>query len=799
MASPEIFAEIFNTAPVGSYLLSPTRDAIILAVNDAFLKASTLRREEMVGRSLFDVFPHNEADPEDTGVEALRQSIARAIETGEPQTLPLQRFPLWVTTDDGKTRYEERFWSAVNTPIFNSEGTLLCVSHTTTDVTNAHLTRQALAASEQRFRSLFDAINQAFCVIELSFDEGAEPMDYKFVMVNPAFQAHTGLVDVVGKNVSKVIPGHDRHFFDIYGAVARNGLPIHAQREASQLGRWFDIYAFRPDAATPHQVGVLFSDITEQREDEQRLVASERNARSAAREALDATRRLDAVLEAAPIGIVVSDRGGAIERVNRSFAQFWGENHPRPQNIEDFEMWKGRWADHSDRHGHPLTAHEWTTARVLNGEAAARDIVSIESFDDPPNRRTLLSTGAPIRDDHGAIVGAVVAQLDITDRVNAEEELRLADRRKDEFLAMLSHELRNPLSPIASAAELMRVAPNDARRVSKSCEIISRQVKHMTGLIDDLLDVSRVTQGLINLNVEVLDANRVAADAIEQVRPIIERKRHRLSLRTSSTAALVRADEKRLTQVFVNLLNNAAKYTPEAGVIDFTVSLNDDCVKAVVADNGIGMTPEIAARAFDLFAQGERSSDRSQGGLGIGLALVKSLVQLHGGTVTAYSAGPGEGSTFVVCLKQAETSNVQRNDKTDNSLELPVLSRLRVLIVDDNPDASETLAMLMQTLGNEVRVAANGNGALKEVEQWNPDVCLLDIGLPDMDGYQLASKLRCRPETARKVLIAVTGYGLQQDKENAIAAGFDHHFVKPLDVRRLFSLLGDVASRADRE
>ncbi|KDR32022.1 MULTISPECIES: ATP-binding protein [Caballeronia] len=703
MASPEIFAEIFNTAPVGSYLLSPTRDAIILAVNDAFLKASTLRREEMVGRSLFDVFPHNEADPEDTGVEALRQSIARAIETGEPQTLPLQRFPLWVTTDDGKTRYEERFWSAVNTPIFNSEGTLLCVSHTT-----------------------------------------------------------------------------------IYGAVARNGLPIHAQREASQLGRWFDIYAFRPDAATPHQVGVLFSDITEQREDEQRLVASERNARSAAREALDATRRLDAVLEAAPIGIVVSDRGGAIERVNRSFAQFWGENHPRPQNIEDFEMWKGRWADHSDRHGHTLTAHEWTTARVLNGEAAARDIVSIESFDDPPNRRTLLSTGAPIRDDHGAIVGAVVAQLDITDRVNAEEELRLADRRKDEFLAMLSHELRNPLSPIASAAELMRVAPNDARRVSKSCEIISRQVKHMTGLIDDLLDVSRVTQGLINLNVEVLDANRVAADAIEQVRPIIERKRHRLSLRTSSTAALVRADEKRLTQVFVNLLSNAAKYTPEAGVIDFTVSLNDDCVKAVVADNGIGMTPEIAARAFDLFAQGERSSDRSQGGLGIGLALVKSLVQLHGGTVTAYSAGPGEGSTFVVCLKQAETSNVQRNDKTDNSLELPVLSRLRVLIVDDNPDASETLAMLMQTLGNEVRVAANGNGALKEVEQWNPDVCLLDIGLPDMDGYQLASKLRRRPETARKVLIAVTGYGLQQDKEKAIAAGFDHHFVKPLDVRRLF-------------
>jgi PAS domain S-box-containing protein len=232
MASPSLFEEIFNTAPVGSYLLSPTPEAIVLAVNDAFLKVSTLRREDMVGKSLFDIFPHNESDPNDTGVEALRQSIARARESGHADHMPLQRFPLWVSTEDGSMRYEERFWSAVNTPIFNAEGTLICVSHTTTDVTAAHLTQRALAASEQRFRTLFDAINQGFCVVEMAFDDRGEPVDYRFLATNPAFEAQTSVVNAVGRKMSELVPGHDRHFFEIYGSVAKNGVPIHVQVRA---------------------------------------------------------------------------------------------------------------------------------------------------------------------------------------------------------------------------------------------------------------------------------------------------------------------------------------------------------------------------------------------------------------------------------------------------------------------------------------------------------------------------------------------------------------------------------------
>ncbi|BBQ02442.1 hypothetical protein BSFA1_86310 (plasmid) [Burkholderia sp. SFA1] len=419
----------------------------------------------------------------------------------------------------------------------------------------------------------------------------------------------------------------------------------------------------------------------------------------------------------------------------------------------------------------------------------------IESFDEPPIRRVLLSSGVPIREQNCEITGAVVAQLDITDRVAAEEELLLAAKRKDEFLAMLSHELRNPLAPIASAADLIRTYPNDEHRVSKASAIIARQAKHMTGLIDDLLDVSRVTQGLVQYEFGVLDLNRAAADAIEQVRPVIERKKHRLSLHTSPVAALVRGDQKRLVQVLANLLNNAAKYTPENGSIEFSVSIENRHVKLTVSDNGIGMTPEVTARAFELFAQAERSADRAQGGLGIGLALVRSLITAHGGTVYAWSAGLGLGSAFVVCLPCLEVTHaaVDRVEH-EGGRASSSLANLKVLIVDDNADASEALGMLVETAGNDVQYAAHATTALELAARWRPDVCLLDIGLPDIDGYQLAGILRGNPETAQAVLIAVTGYGLPQDREKALAAGFDHHFVKPVDFKAVLGVLGAIAS-----
>jgi len=367
--------------------------------------------------------------------------------------------------------------------------------------------------------------------------------------------------------------------------------------------------------------------------------------------------------------------------------------------------------------------------------------------------------------------------------------LREQDRRKDEFLAMLAHELRNPLAPIGAAADLLRLVQLDHARVKQTSEIVSRQVSHMTGLIDDLMDVSRVTRGLVKLEKARLDAKRIVADAIEQARPLIESRRHRLSVQTPPESAVVIGDQKRLIQTLANLLNNAAKYTPEGGDITLSMQVDVADIKIKVVDNGIGMSPDLVDRAFELFAQAERSSDRTQGGLGIGLALVKSLVDMHGGRVFAASDGLGKGSTFTVLLPHVE---IKASDFGRSSAEtaMAVAERgLKVMIVDDNVDAAQLLAMLVEAAGHDVFVEYSSRQAIVTARTSAPDVCLLDIGLPDMDGNKLAKLLRGQPQTAGAVLVAVTGYGQEQDRTAALESGFDHHLVKPIDTGKLLQLL----------
>jgi signal transduction histidine kinase/BarA-like signal transduction histidine kinase len=367
-------------------------------------------------------------------------------------------------------------------------------------------------------------------------------------------------------------------------------------------------------------------------------------------------------------------------------------------------------------------------------------------------------------------------------------EMREIDRRKDEFLAMLAHELRNPLAPISAASELLKMDHLDRDRARKTCDVISRQVSHMTGLIDDLLDVSRVSRGLVTLDQKKLDAKHVIAHAIEQVRPLIDSRRHCLTVQTAPEAAIVHGDEKRLIQILTNLLNNAAKYTREGGSIMLTMDVDGENVILSVIDNGIGMEPHMIGQIFELFVQAERAPDRSQGGLGIGLALVKNLVRLHGGSVSAQSDGPGHGSTFTVTLPRAAVPVTTR-------LQSPVdrepsqIRRRRLLVVDDNVDAAQMLGMVLETAGHAVLVEHNATAALERARKEVPDFCLLDIGLPDMDGIELAKRLHAQPETAKTVLIAITGYGQDLDRKNTAQAGFHYHFVKPVDMEDLLQIL----------
>ena len=392
----------------------------------------------------------------------------------------------------------------------------------------------------------------------------------------------------------------------------------------------------------------------------------------------------------------------------------------------------------------------------------------------------------------------VMSQIELR-RAMAEQDtliaaLRQADQRKDEFLAMLAHELRNPLAPIVSAATMLSNFNLDPSMVQRASKIVARQAGHMTSLIDDLLDVSRVTRGKVELELRELDFKDVIADATEQVRPLIEKHRHRLVLDLPPARAIVVGDRKRLVQVMTNLLSNAAKYTLEGGRIEVQLTTQGEALAVEIRDDGIGMSPELIASAFDLFAQGARGLDRSQGGLGIGLALVRSLLKLHGGTVEASSDGAGQGSTFRVGLPLSTRNQVERRAR-DRNAEQGAMPPLRIGVVDDNEDAAVTLSLLLETLGHTVLVAHSAREALTALPAFGPDVCLLDIGLPEMNGYELASALRKKPGTAGAILIAVTGYAQEKDRALALAAGFHDLFAKPVDLDVLGAALVQIESR----
>lgn len=538
--------------------------------------------------------------------------------------------------------------------------------------------------------------------------------------------------------------------------------------------------------AKPKRMSGIVYDITERKRAEQCVRDSQRHALAVAQEAENERRRLDALLEAVPVGIIVADASGALVRVNAENRRIWG-SHPMASSQAEYAEWRAWWADGSERHGRALQPADWAMARALAGEASPRQIIEVEPFSGSGERRIILNSGAPIRGETGNIVGAVVAQMDITDRIKAEEALRHADQKKDEFLAMLAHELRNPLAPITAAATVLASRSINEAMVRRASEIIARQAKHMTGLIDDLLDVSRVTRGKVDLENTRLDARDIIAEAIEQVRPLLEKHHHRLSVRLSPVPLIVYGDRKRLIQVMTNLLNNAAKYTPDGGEIDITLEAELEQITIAVCDNGIGMTSDLINNAFDLFSQGARGLDRSQGGLGIGLALVRSLVHLHHGTVSASSDGAGKGSRFSVSLPRLDAAGVSMRETVPDDLQ--AVASLRVAIVDDNEDAATTLALFLESFGHQVSIAFTASDALRSVPCFGPDVCLLDIGLPEMNGFDLARALRANPATANAALIAVTGYAQARDRHDALSAGFDELFAKPIDLKSLNTVL----------
>lgn len=377
----------------------------------------------------------------------------------------------------------------------------------------------------------------------------------------------------------------------------------------------------------------------------------------------------------------------------------------------------------------------------------------------------------------------------------AESKLREADRRKDEFLAMLAHELRNPLAPIGMAAQMLKIGAVSPARLQQTCEIIDRHVSHMTCLLDDLLDVSRVTGGLVVLSQDLHDMRAIVNDALEQARPLIDARKHGLTLKLPNCDAAVYGDETRLVQIVANLLNNSAKYTSPGGEIVVTLDLHEEAVVLTVRDNGNGIDSSLLPHVFGLFTQGERSSDRSQGGLGLGLALVRSLVERHGGAVQGRSAGRGMGSEFEVTLPRARR---QQDPANNESLPGDVNGDpLSIMVVDDNEDAAQMLSLFLEAHGHRVRIALRGDSALAMAAVEAPQLMLLDIGLPDMDGYELARRLRALTATRESTYVALTGYGRPEDRASSLEAGFAHHLTKPVNPAELIQIIGSLPTGFD--
>lgn len=677
---PSIYQALFDRSPLGECLLSAEEDPIVLAVNDTFLRISGRSRDSLVGRRLFDVFPGDPDDPGDSGLAALRHSLATVIRTGQPDTMPLQRYPIRVTRADGSEVFEERYWHATHIPILDASGALTCIAHRTADVTEPSRLAEVHARSVQR---------QAF---QLELSDRLRPL------------------------------------------------------------------------TSPAEIA------------------------AAASAMLGETMRISRVTY-----VEVNDTAGTFvqRRWNRHGSP---EALLEPRQLDDF----GPEIIATLRRGEPLIIRDVGADARTRPHAAAYASIGVRSNLAIPlvkaGRLTIvlsLQHDQPrdwSRSDVELAVDVAERTWSAAENARAQEELAIQSRRKDEFLAMLAHELRNPLAAIRVAADLLARGPLEADRQRKTSAIVVRQVGHLSALVDDLLDVSRVTRGIVVLDDTPQDMKAVLASAVEQVRPLMESHQHHLTLDLPPAPATVRGDGKRLVQVVGNLLNNAAKFTPPGGHIQVALSVDGEHVHIRVKDDGMGISNELQARVFELFSQAERSSDRSLGGLGLGLALVRSLVEQHRGTVSVASDGPGTGSCFTVCLPRMHAP--AQTVGTPLPMGRASVSRpIDVLIIDDNEDAADVLKTFLEDAGHRVRVEHDPRRALTRSHAAPPEVALIDIGLPTMDGYEVVRRLRADAATTGGQYVALTGYGQASDRRQALAAGFDEHVVKPADPQALLALL----------
>ena len=856
MTNQPDFKALFDASPY-PYLLLSAPDLTIIGANAAYLRSTGKTGQEILGRYVFDAFPENPDEPESTNVAEVRTSIERAIATRLPDTTPFLRYAVPHETAEG-TVFREIYWSAVHTPVLGADGEVAFVAQNAIDVTDlysfdktarvAQLRPELVSSTSvkdfnrsQMHEAMTRILNDERSHLRMLFNQAPgfiavlRGKTHVFELANEAYYQLVGYREIIGKPVWQALPEvAGQGFEELLDGVFHTGEPfvgrrlkIRIQREPDgPLSENYVDVLYQPIFGANGAVTGIFAqghDVTETERAHAALAEKvEQLEKSRARQAVrlhlaDALRHL---FSASDIYAQTSELIG--KHLNASRVLFgdydvearqvtYQSNFVSPgtaelngaylaatfgaadlESVENGATWVCDDMEHDARTSGPDIWPMFESLGIYSGVVVplsrSGTLIGCMFVNDNKPRQWTSGEIALIED-------AAERAWNAVERIRAEEALRDADRRKDQFLAMLGHELRNPLAPISAAAELLQMAASEPARVRSVSKIIARQVGHMIGIVDDLLDVSRVTSGLIVLQKEEIDIGRVVSDAVEQIRPLIETRRHALWLETAPCPAYVSGDYKRLVQILANLLNNAAKYTPEGGEILVRLTAAEDEVLVKVRDNGIGIDRNLLPNLFDLFSQGERSSDRAQGGLGLGLSLVKSLVELHGGRVTAHSDGLGCGSEFSIGFPRLR-------NRREAPLAVPRTSgaprqagSLRIMVVDDNIDAAAMLALLLEFKGHQVTVEHDPRHALQQATTAPFDAFLLDIGLPGMDGTELARRLRAMPDGRRALMVAITGYGQHFDRRNALKAGFDHYFVKPIEPPKLLAVLGGFEQR----
>ncbi len=675
-------------------------------------------------------------------------------------------------------------------PRLGPEGEFLGFVGSVTDIHDRRVAEDALRRSSERYRRLLDSIDQGFCVIEVLLDDSGNPTDYRFVETNPVFELQTGLVRPLGRTARELVPTLEDFWIRTYGQVALTGHPERFSHGSEAMGRWFDVYATPIGEPGERQVAVLFQDVTADALRERRLRDSEERYRAFVANSTEGIWRMEFQ---PPVDTTLPEdeqvqallRTGRFAECNEVFARMYGLDSPADVI--------GRGLDMVMDPAHPQV-REYLLSLVRSGYRAD-DVQSLEH--DRTGRPLWFANSLSGVVEDGRLVRAWGTQRDITDRKAAEAALKEADRRKDEFLATLAHELRNPLAPIRSSAELMRLAAPQDALLQRHTDLIGRQVTHLARMIDDLMDVSRISLGKLELRLAPLDLRDVVHAAVENAQAALQAGRHELRIDMPDEPVRLVGDEVRLVQVLLNLLTNAARYSDNGRPVTLSVAREDGCVVQRVRDQGVGIAPDQLQRVFEMFYQGGASG----GGLGIGLSLVQRLAQLHGGSVEARSEGPGRGSEFVVRLPPApaEPAWPVAPEAVGKAQPSTSPARRRVLIVDDNRDAADTLAEVMEMLGYEVGTAYDGVEGLARAEAFRPDVAVLDLGMPRLDGFGACRALR-QTEWGRGIaVLALSGWGQAADTQRAAEAGFDGHLVKPVSPDALMEKIEEtLAKRAAR-